>query len=161
MNVFEIVRQLISMPVPFGEGMSFEYICCKTRKREVVFARQAMMYLMKCYTKESYSHIGSHFATDENPKGKDHATVMHACKTIKNLIDTDKVIASKIKTYDAKIAEHIDFEKNVTLDKITEIKEFVKRQIDENRPITNELIVIYNHLIEKVMTMPDSKNDSK
>lgn len=149
------------MPVPFGEGVTPEQLTSRTRKREVVFARQVLMYITKKYTKDSFSHIGSYFKSEEKPKGWDHATVMHGCKTIKNLIDTDKIIANKVNVYIIKIESHIGFEKNVTLDKIIEIKEYVKKQIDDNHPITNELIVIYNHLIEKIVTMPEVKKDSK
>jgi chromosomal replication initiator protein len=56
----------------------------KTRRREIVQARQIAMYFAKSLTKESLSSIGTSIG------GKDHATVLHACKTIKNLMDTDR-----------------------------------------------------------------------
>ncbi len=56
----------------------------KTRKREVVQARQIAMYFAKQMTKSSLATIGMHCG------GKDHATVLHACKTVNNLMDTDK-----------------------------------------------------------------------
>ena len=56
----------------------------KTRKREIVQARQLAMYFSKSFTKSSLSAIGSKCGN------KDHATVLHACKTVKNLTDTDK-----------------------------------------------------------------------
>ncbi len=55
----------------------------KTRKREVVTARQLAMYFAKKYTKKSLSEIGAAF-------NKDHSTVVHAIKTVKNLYETDK-----------------------------------------------------------------------
>jgi chromosomal replication initiator protein len=56
----------------------------KSRKREIVQARQVTMFLSKKYTDYSYSHIG-------NIVGKrDHATVLHACKTIQDNLDVDK-----------------------------------------------------------------------
>jgi hypothetical protein len=42
------------------------------------------MYFSKRYTKSSLSTIGTYIG------GKDHATVLHACKTVNNLKDTDK-----------------------------------------------------------------------
>ncbi|MCL1822128.1 MAG: chromosomal replication initiator protein DnaA [Prolixibacteraceae bacterium] len=57
----------------------------KTRKREIVQARQLTMYFSKNLTKFSLSNIGA------NIGNKDHATVLHACKTINNLIETDKI----------------------------------------------------------------------
>jgi len=56
----------------------------KTRKREIVQARQLAMYFSKSFTKSSLASIGSQIGN------KDHATVLHACKTVSNLIDTDK-----------------------------------------------------------------------
>ena len=49
----------------------------KTRKREIVQSRQVAMYFAKIYTKNSLASIGSQIG------GKDHATVLHACKTVK------------------------------------------------------------------------------
>ena len=51
----------------------------KTRKREVVQARQIAMYFAKSMTKSSLATIGMHCG------GKDHATVLHAVKTIELL----------------------------------------------------------------------------
>ncbi|MCQ2194665.1 MAG: chromosomal replication initiator protein DnaA [Paludibacteraceae bacterium] len=56
----------------------------KSRKREVVQARQVAMYLARKYTKNSLSSIG------EQIGNRDHATVLHACKTVTDLIDIDK-----------------------------------------------------------------------
>ncbi|MGE4587239.1 MAG: chromosomal replication initiator protein DnaA [Mangrovibacterium sp.] len=56
----------------------------KTRKREIVQARQLAMFFSKNMTKSSLASIGSQIGN------KDHATVLHACKTVNNLIDTDK-----------------------------------------------------------------------
>ncbi|MCF8302632.1 MAG: chromosomal replication initiator protein DnaA [Bacteroidales bacterium] len=61
-----------------------ELINSKTRKREVVQARQLAMFFSKKHTKASLATIGLHCGN------KDHATVLHACKTVNNLIDTDK-----------------------------------------------------------------------
>ena len=56
----------------------------KTRKREIVQCRQLAMYFSKQMTKNSLAMIGKHCGN------KDHATVLHACKTVNNLADTDK-----------------------------------------------------------------------
>ncbi|NLO68724.1 MAG: chromosomal replication initiator protein DnaA [Bacteroidales bacterium] len=56
----------------------------KTRKREIVQARQISMFFCKNLTKSSLAMIGSQIG------GKDHATVLHACKTVNNLLETDK-----------------------------------------------------------------------
>ncbi|MEC8967819.1 MAG: chromosomal replication initiator protein DnaA [Bacteroidota bacterium] len=64
--------------------LPIELMKSKTRKREVVQARQIAMYFSKKMTKSSLANIGMHCG------GKDHATVLHACRTVNNLSETDK-----------------------------------------------------------------------
>ncbi|MDT7830646.1 chromosomal replication initiator protein DnaA [Pricia sp. S334] len=56
----------------------------KTRKRHIVQARQLAMFFAKKLTKASLASIGSQIGK------RDHATVLHACKTVDNLAETDK-----------------------------------------------------------------------
>ena len=65
-------------------GITDEVFLSKTRKREIVQARQIAMYLGRSLTKSSLSLIGSQIG------GKDHATVLHACNTVADLMDTDR-----------------------------------------------------------------------
>ncbi|OFX20706.1 MAG: chromosomal replication initiation protein DnaA [Bacteroidetes bacterium GWA2_31_9b] len=69
----------------------------KTRKREIVQARQIAMYFSKTLTKSSLASIGSQIG------GKDHATVLHACKTVNNLMDTDKRFKGQIESIEKKL----------------------------------------------------------
>ena len=62
----------------------------KSRKREVVQARQIAMFLAKSYTDFSTAKIGTLIGN------KDHATVLHACKTIKELREVDKAFRAEI-----------------------------------------------------------------
>ncbi len=78
-------------------GLPIEMIKSKTRKREVVQARQITMYFAKSFTKSSLASIGLQCG------GKDHATVLHACKTVNNLIDTDKRFKGYILELEKKI----------------------------------------------------------
>ena len=64
--------------------LSIDTLKSKTRKRNIVQARQLAMYFSKQLTKSSLANIGARCG------GKDHATVLHACKTVNNLVDTDK-----------------------------------------------------------------------
>lgn len=70
--------------------LALEVLKSKTRKREVVQARQLAMYFSKQFTKSSLSNIGMHCG------GKDHATVLHACRTVNNLMDTDKKFKAQV-----------------------------------------------------------------
>ncbi len=78
--------------------LPIELLKSKTRKREVVQARQIAMYFAKQMTKSSLANIGAHCG------GKDHATVLHACKTVNNLVDTDKQFRGYVDDLKKKIA---------------------------------------------------------
>jgi chromosomal replication initiator protein len=64
--------------------MPIELLKSKTRKREIVQARQLTMFFAKKMTKNSLAAIGAQCGN------KDHATVLHACRTVSNLAETDK-----------------------------------------------------------------------
>ena len=67
-----------------------EAVKSKTRKREIVQARQITMYLAKAFTKNSLKTIGEHFG------GRDHTTVIHSCQTVKDLMDTDGIFRENV-----------------------------------------------------------------
>lgn len=56
----------------------------KTRKKEIVIARQVAMYLCKEYTNHSLKSIGYHFG------GRDHSTVIHAVQSVSDMMDIDQ-----------------------------------------------------------------------
>jgi chromosomal replication initiator protein len=70
--------------------VAYERLQQKTRKREIVQARQITMYLAKAFTKNSLKTIGEHFG------GRDHTTVIHSCQTVKDLMDTDSVFKENV-----------------------------------------------------------------
>jgi chromosomal replication initiator protein len=70
--------------------VSYDKLLQKTRKREVVQARQITMYLAKIFTKNSLKTIGEHFG------GRDHTTVIHSCQTVKDLMDTDPIFRENV-----------------------------------------------------------------
>ena len=72
----------------------------KTRKREIVQVRQMAMYFCKMLTKDSLSTIG--YACGK----KDHATVLHAAKTIGNLMEFDKELRKQMIDLRSKICPH-------------------------------------------------------
>jgi chromosomal replication initiator protein len=67
----------------------------KTRKREVVQVRQLAMYLAKKYTDASSSKIGQYIGK------KDHATVLHACKMVKEQVEVDKAFKTHLDEIEA------------------------------------------------------------
>lgn len=63
-------------------NVPYDRLMLRTRKREIVQARQITMYLAKLYTKTSLKTIGEHFG------GFDHTTVIHSCSAVENLIES-------------------------------------------------------------------------
>jgi chromosomal replication initiator protein len=78
-------------------GISVDMINSKTRKREIVQARQMAMFFSKKHTKNSLASIGLQCGN------KDHATVLHACRTVNNLMETDRQFKAHIEEIDKKL----------------------------------------------------------
>ena len=78
-------------------SMPLDLINSKTRKREIVQARQLAMFFSKKHTKSSLATIGLHCGN------KDHATVLHACRTVNNLLETDKQFRVYVEDIDKKL----------------------------------------------------------
>jgi len=70
----------------------------KTRKRHIVQARQLAMFFAKKFTKASLASIGSQIGK------RDHATVLHACKTVDNLSSTDKQFRKYVEDLSKKLS---------------------------------------------------------
>ena len=62
-----------------------EILLSKSRKRQIVQARQIAMYMTRSLVGCSLSTIGAELG------GKDHATVLHACNTVSDLMSTEKL----------------------------------------------------------------------
>ncbi|MVN77700.1 chromosomal replication initiator protein DnaA [Hymenobacter sp. HMF4947] len=71
-------------------GVPVNLLKDKTRKKEIVTARQVAMYFTKEHTNHSLKTIGYHFG------GRDHATVIHSVQTVSDLIDSDKKFKEQI-----------------------------------------------------------------
>lgn len=72
----EVTMDEVQKQVADYFGLSVDDLKDKTRKKEIVLARQIAMYLAKEYTGFSLKSIGYHFG------GRDHSTVIHAIQTI-------------------------------------------------------------------------------
>lgn len=62
----------------------------KSKQQEIVHARHTAMYLSKELTSCSLQTIGAHFG------GRNHATVIHACKCIEEVINKDSGFKDKL-----------------------------------------------------------------
>jgi chromosomal replication initiator protein len=86
----EITIEAIQKMVCEYFDVPYNRVLQKTRKREIVQARQITMYLSKAFTKNSLKTIGEHFG------GRDHTTVIHSCQTVKDLMDTDSLFREDV-----------------------------------------------------------------
>ncbi|MEL0650950.1 MULTISPECIES: chromosomal replication initiator protein DnaA [unclassified Algibacter] len=78
--------------------MDIDTLQSKTRKRHIVQARQLAMFFAKKLTKASLASIGSQIGK------RDHATVLHACKTVDNLSSTDKQFKKYVEDISKKLS---------------------------------------------------------
>lgn len=69
----------------------------KTRKRAIVQARQVAMYLAKLHTDNSLGKIGKSIGN------RDHATVLHACKIVKEQVEVDKAFKAELSEIETSI----------------------------------------------------------
>ena len=85
LSMEDVVRKVSEL-----SGIPEEGIVGKSRKKEIVEARQTAMFLCRNILESSLSSVGMYFG------GRDHTTVMHAIKTISEKVDTDDVISNTI-----------------------------------------------------------------
>ncbi len=85
----ELVAEHFDVPVSRLAG--------KTRKRQVVIARQLSMFLAKRLTDKSLKAIGENFG------GRDHSTVIYSCRTVQDLMETDAVFKDTVDELEKRI----------------------------------------------------------
>lgn len=78
-------------------NLTVEDISTRSRKLEVVQARQIAMYFSKMLTKNSLSSIGMHIGK------RNHATVLHACRKVEDLIETDKYFRKDVEEIEERL----------------------------------------------------------
>jgi chromosomal replication initiator protein len=93
----EITVDAIQKMVAEHFKISVEKIQGKTRKREIVIARQLSMFLAKNMTDTSLKTIGENFG------GRDHSTVIYSCNTVSELMDTDSNFRETVDELEKKI----------------------------------------------------------
>lgn len=79
-------------------GLDEELIHDKSRKREIVQARQIAMYIAKNRTDYSAAKIGKLIG------GRDHATVLHACKTVREQSDVDRHFKAQVEEIESMLS---------------------------------------------------------
>jgi chromosomal replication initiator protein len=73
----------------------------KRRNRELVRTRQVTFFFLREMTNMSLARIGWIYS-------KDHATILHACRQVRNLYETDKIYKAEIDELRGIILKHHD-----------------------------------------------------
>ncbi|MFZ5975057.1 MAG: chromosomal replication initiator protein DnaA [Bacillota bacterium] len=95
----QITPELIMQIVADEFGVKPEDFVTKRRDREISHPRQICMYLIREQLGLSLPKIGDLFG------GRDHSTVMHACREINSLLQSDTAFAIKIDDIKERIRE--------------------------------------------------------
>jgi chromosomal replication initiator protein len=93
----EVTIDYLQKAVTAHYKITLEELKSKSRKREIVTARQVAMYLAKQYTNHSLKSIGQYFG------GRDHSTVIHALQVVNDLLDTNPPFRTAFKDLQQKI----------------------------------------------------------
>ncbi len=93
----EITVDLIKEMVAEFFGIDVEKLGSKTRKQDIATARHLSIYFSKEYTKNSLKSIGSYFG------GRDHSTILHSCRTVKDRMDTDRAFKDTVASLEQKM----------------------------------------------------------
>ena len=78
-------------------NIDFARLSSPERTREVAQARQIAMYLSKQHTKAPLTAIGASIG------GRNHATVLHSCKAVTNLMETDRNFRRQVEEIEKRI----------------------------------------------------------
>jgi chromosomal replication initiator protein len=81
--ILTVIADAFDVPIEDLKGNS--------RRREISWARQIAMYLMRQHTDLSLPRIGEEFG------GKDHTTVMYSCEKITQLKESDRTLAQTLR----------------------------------------------------------------
>jgi chromosomal replication initiator protein len=70
----------------------------RSRYRNIMLPRQVSMYLARILTRLSLDQIGDFFG------GRDHTTVLHACRKVERVLEEDPVLSGAVKQLHAQLA---------------------------------------------------------
>ena len=80
-------------------GITLAELCGNKRHKKVLIPRQVAMFLCRKHSGASYPEIGEKFG------GKDHSTVINACKRVEKLLDTDGKLKSELHSLQGRIQD--------------------------------------------------------
>ena len=86
----QITIEMIQKKVVEYYQLRLSDMVSKRRPNNIAFPRQIAMYISRLHTNHSLQDIGEAFG------GRDHGTVIHACKTVENIMDQDEAVARSV-----------------------------------------------------------------
>lgn len=146
--------QELCLSICEGEGVEWDDVVSASRKRELVLTRQLCMYFGRIFFGDTMT-----LAQIALPFGKDHATAIHAAKTVQNLMFSDKVFRARVLHYEIK------FEHQKTETGIISIKQELERneiahqlimRLSEMRIIAEAYCLLSGHKL-----IPIEKNEDQ
>ena len=101
-NLSRITIETIQKKVVDYYHLRMADMLSRRRPANIAFPRQVAMYLSRILTEHSLQEIGNAFG------GRDHGTVIHACKTVENMMDQDNSIKYAVEYLNEDLSQTIE-----------------------------------------------------
>ncbi len=101
-NLSRITIETIQKKVVDYYHLRMADMLSRRRPANIAFPRQVAMYLSRMLTEHSLQEIGSAFG------GRDHGTVIHACKTVENMMDQDTSIKHSVEFLNEQLSQSME-----------------------------------------------------
>ena len=98
-NLSRITIETIQKKVVDYYHLRMADMLSRRRPANIAFPRQVAMYLSRILTEHSLQEIGNAFG------GRDHGTVIHACKTVENMMDQDMSIKHSVEFLNEQLSQ--------------------------------------------------------
>jgi chromosomal replication initiator protein len=98
-NLSRITIETIQKKVVDYYHLRMADMLSRRRPANIAFPRQVAMYLSRILTEHSLQEIGGAFG------GRDHGTVIHACKTVENMMDQDASIKTAVELLNEQLSQ--------------------------------------------------------
>ena len=101
-NLSRITIETIQKKVVDYYHLRMADMLSRRRPANIAFPRQVALYLSRILTEHSLQEIGNAFG------GRDHGTVIHACKTVENMMDQDNSIKYAVEYLKDELSQTIE-----------------------------------------------------
>ena len=101
-NLTRITIETIQKKVVDYYHLRMADMLSRRRPANIAFPRQVAMYLSRLLTEHSLQEIGGAFG------GRDHGTVIHACKTVENMMDQDNSIKHSVEFLNEQLSQSME-----------------------------------------------------